>query len=97
LRRGFELEAGQRVVVVEDVVTTGRSLGEAAGAARSLGGEVVAAAAILDRSGGEYAPEVPFAYLATLDLPNWPASVCPLCAAGGAVEKPGSRPGAASN
>lgn len=97
LRRGFVLRQGERVVVVEDVVTTGRSTLEAARAARDRGAVVVAAAAILDRSGGAFDPGVPFLSLASLDLPTWRAQECPLCAAGGVAEKPGSRPGGAAS
>lgn len=94
LRRGFRLAAGERVVVVEDVVTTGRSTLETAEVARAVGGEVVAVGAIIDRTGGGGGPfEVPFFHLLTLDLPAWPAGECPLCAEGGTAVKPGSRPG----
>jgi orotate phosphoribosyltransferase len=95
LRRGFALRGGERVVVVEDVVTTGKSLLEAAAVARELGAHPIAAAAILDRSGGRFDPGVPFVSLAALDLPTWSVVECPLCAAGGVAEKPGSRPGPA--
>ncbi len=94
LRRGFELAAGERVVVVEDVVTTGRSTLEAAAVARAAGGDVVAVGAIIDRTGGgadEGPFDVPFFHLLDLDLPTWPAGDCPLCAEGGTAVKPGSR------
>ncbi|HXT20542.1 MAG TPA: orotate phosphoribosyltransferase [Thermoanaerobaculia bacterium] len=91
LRRGFELRNGERVAVVEDVVTTGKSTLEAAAVASGHGAEVVAVGAILDRSGGKHSFTVPFASLLALDFPTWPAAECPLCAAGGKPEKPGSR------
>jgi orotate phosphoribosyltransferase len=94
LRRGFELAAGERVVVVEDVVTTGRSTEETMALARQRGVRVVAVAAVLDRSGGagDGPFAVPFVALARLDLPTWAADACPLCAAGEPIDKPGSRP-----
>ncbi len=100
LRRGFALRPGERVVIVEDVVTTGRSTRETAAVAAALGAEVVGVGAIIDRSDrsrrGSAAPlfDVPFRALLELDLPSHAAADCPLCAAGGAPEKPGSRPGA---
>jgi orotate phosphoribosyltransferase len=97
LRRGFDLRPGERVAVVEDVVTTGRSTRETAALAEARGAVVVGVGAIIDRTGkrgGGAAPfEVPFRALLALDLPFYPADGCPLCAAGGAPEKPGSRPG----
>jgi orotate phosphoribosyltransferase len=93
LRRGFALRPGERVVVVEDVVTTGKSTREAAAVAEQLGALVVAMGAILDRSGGAHEFAVPFAALLALEFPLWEVAVCPLCAAGGVAEKPGSRPG----
>ena len=92
LRRGFELRRGERVVVVEDVVTTGKSTLETAELVRAAGAEVVGIGAILDRTAGTHPFQVPFAALLTLEVPTWPAAECPLCAAGGKPEKPGSRP-----
>jgi len=92
LRRGFALAPGERFVVVEDVVTTGKSTLESAAVGEAAGGRLVAAAAILDRSGGRSRFEVPFAALLSLDLPTWAAETCPLCAEGGVAVKPGSRP-----
>lgn len=91
LRRGFTLAAGERVLVVEDVVTTGGSTRETIEVARAAGGQVVGAAAIIDRSGGRQALDVPFQALATLALPTYDPGSCPLCAAGVPVVKPGSR------
>jgi len=92
LRRGFVLRQGERVVVVEDVVTTGKSTRETARLAESAGAEVAAIASILDRSGGGHGFAVPFAALLELDLPTWTADDCPLCREGTPAVKPGSRP-----
>jgi len=91
LRRGFALERGERVLVVEDVVTTGGSTRETIEVARAAGADVVGAAAIVDRSGGRQELGVPFHALVTLSLPTYQPDTCPLCAAGLPVVKPGSR------
>ena len=91
LRRGFSLDAGERVLVVEDVVTTGGSTRETMAVARAAGATVVGAAAIIDRSGGHQDLDVPFRALATIDLPAYQPEACPLCARGEPVVKPGSR------
>jgi orotate phosphoribosyltransferase len=92
LRRGFAITPGERVLVVEDVVTTGLSTRETMEVARGAGGDVVGAAALVDRSGGTSNLGVPFVSLLSIDLPTWPESECPLCAQGVPVVKPGSRP-----
>jgi len=91
LRRGFSLEPGEKVLVVEDVVTTGGSTQETIDVARAAGATVVGAAAIIDRSGGKQRIDVPFHALATMALPAYEADACPLCAQGKPVVKPGSR------
>ena len=91
LRRGFSLDAGDRVLVVEDVVTTGGSTRETIDVARAQGASVVGAAAIIDRSGGSQNLDVPFHALATVSLPTYQPDACPLCARGEPVVKPGSR------
>ena len=91
LRRGFSLDRGEKVLVVEDVVTTGGSTKETIEVARAAGADVVAAASIIDRSGGERRIDVPFHALARVSLPTYAPDVCPLCAAGVPVVKPGSR------
>ena len=91
LRRGFSLNPGERVLVVEDVVTTGGSTRETIAVARSAGATVVGAASIIDRSGGHQELDVPFRALATIDLPTYQPDACPLCARGEPVVKPGSR------
>lgn len=92
LRRGFRIEAGERALIVEDVITTGGSSLEVAQLVRRLGGEVAAAVSIIDRSGGAADLGVPRASLATLTVEAWAPEQCPLCAQGLPVEKPGSRP-----
>jgi len=91
LRRGFTLGPQDRVLVVEDVVTTGKSTRETIDVARAAGAHVVGAAAIIDRSGGDQKLDVPFHALATVSLPTYQPESCPLCAAGQPVIKPGSR------
>jgi len=97
LRRGFALREGEKVVVVEDVVTTGKSTLETAAVARALGAEPCAAGSILDRSPeGSSLGGLPLFALVRLELPTWAAAGCPLCAEGSLPVKPGSRPAAAS-
>ena len=91
LRRGFSLNATDRVLVVEDVVTTGGSTRETIQVARAAGARVVGAASIIDRSGGSQKLDVPFHALATVSLPTYQPEACPLCARGEPVVKPGSR------
>jgi len=91
LRRGFSLDPGEKVLVVEDVVTTGGSTRETLAVARQAGAEPVAAASIIDRSGGQQNLDVPYHALATITVPTYQPDACPLCAAGQPVVKPGSR------
>jgi orotate phosphoribosyltransferase len=91
LRRGFSLEAGEPVAVVEDVITTGGSTREVMDAVTARGAVVVAAGSLVDRSGGLVDLGVPRRCLLELEVPAWPAGACPLCAAGSKPEKPGSR------
>jgi len=92
LRRGFALSAGEPVVVVEDVVTTGGSTREVMDAVRARGARVLAVGSLVDRSGGTVDLGVPRASLLSLEVPTWAAEECPLCTAGSKPEKPGSRP-----
>jgi orotate phosphoribosyltransferase len=92
LRRGFVLSESDRVLVVEDVCTTGGSTRETMQVVTAAGGQVVGAAAIVDRSGGRVSFDVPFAALLDVDLPTYQPEACPLCAQGLPVVKPGSRP-----
>jgi orotate phosphoribosyltransferase len=94
LRRGFTLSDTDRVLVVEDVWTTGGSTRETMQVARAAGAQVVGAASIVDRSPSRSARAdlgVPFASLLDVDLPTYESSACPLCAQGLPVVKPGSR------
>ena len=91
LRRGFTLSAADRVVVIEDVVTTGLSTRETIDVAKAAGAVVVAAGSIIDRSGGSSNLGVPYESLAQLALPTYESEQCPMCAAGSPVTKPGSR------
>jgi orotate phosphoribosyltransferase len=91
LRRGFTLKPGERILVVEDVITTGGSTRECIAALEENGGKVVAAASIIDRSNGKADVGVPQISLAALDVPAYEADACPMCAAGTPAMKPGSR------
>ncbi len=91
LRRGFHIEPGQKVVMVEDIVTTGLSSRECIAAIRAAGGDVVAAACIVDRSGGKADVGVPLIALASLEVPAYPADQLPPELAAIPVQDPGSR------
>lgn len=91
LRRGFTLDPGEKVLVVEDVVTTGGSTRETMDVARAAGAVVVAACAIVDRSGGKQGLDVPFHALLPMDVKAYKEDECPLCKQGVPVVKPGSR------
>jgi orotate phosphoribosyltransferase len=91
MRRGFSLRAGQRVLVVEDVWTTGGSTREAIRVVEELGAHVVAAGALIDRSGGAVKLGVTAKALLDLAIPSYPPKECPLCADGSVAIKPGSR------
>jgi orotate phosphoribosyltransferase len=92
LRRGFVLGEADRVLVVEDVLTTGGSTRETMQVASAAGAQVVGIASIVDRSGGTARFDVPFESLLSVDLPTYAPEACPLCAQGLPVVKPGSRP-----
>jgi orotate phosphoribosyltransferase len=90
LRRGFSLEQGAKVIIMEDVVTTGKSTLEVAEVIKALGGVVVGAACIVDRFGGDLG--FPLYSAARIDLKSYDAAECPLCAEGKIeLQKPGSR------
>jgi orotate phosphoribosyltransferase len=91
LRRGFQLEPGARVAMVEDIVTTGLSSRECIEAIRAAGGDVVVAGCIVDRSGGRADVGAPLVALATLDVPAYPADALPPELAALPIEDPGSR------
>jgi len=92
LRRGFRIETGQRVLLAEDVVTTGGSLREVLALVREAGAEVVGVAALVDRtSGRDPGFGMPLTALVQLDVPTHVPEECPLCREGVPVVKPGSR------
>jgi len=91
LRRGFELKPNERVLVIEDVWTTGGSTREAIGVVEQEGGLAVAAGALIDRSGGRLELNVPARALLPMDVPSYEPDDCPLCRAGGIATRPGSR------
>ena len=92
LRRGFRLEPGERVLVVEDVITTGGSTMEVIDIVRDAGAIPVAAGSIIDRSGGKADLGIPRAALVTMKVEAHLPAECPMCKAGEPVVKPGSRP-----
>jgi orotate phosphoribosyltransferase len=91
LRRGFTLTPSDRVLVVEDVITTGGSTRETARVAEELGAHVVGAAAIVDRGGNAATIDLPLQALVQLNVPTYQPDQCPLCAQGLPAVKPGSR------
>ena len=91
LRRGFTLSSSDRVVVVEDVVTTGGSTRETIAVAEEAGASVLGAAAIIDRGADPGRLNLPLQALVRMEVPAYPPESCPLCAKGVAVVKPGSR------
>ena len=86
LRRGFALDPGEKVIVVEDVVTTGGSTRETMDVARAAGAIVVGACAIVDRSGGKQGLDVPFHALLPMDVKTYQPDDCPLCQQGSGRE-----------
>ena len=90
-RRGFAVQKGERVLVVEDIITTGGSVREVIDAVSRAGGDVVGVGVIIDRSGGKTKFEVPFKPLARLRVTTFREEACPLCRRGVPVYKPGSR------
>ena len=90
LRRGFGLRSGERVMVVEDVWTTGGSTRETMGIVEQAGGRVVAAAALIDRSSGTIEWDVPAKALVDVSIPSHEPFECPLCRTGEPITKPGS-------
>lgn len=90
LRRGFAFQPNERVLVVEDVWTTGGSTRETIGVVEQAGGLAVAAGALIDRSGNRLELNVPTKSLIDLDIPSYEAFECPLCRSGQEIAKPGS-------
>jgi orotate phosphoribosyltransferase len=95
-RRGTTFQTGDRVLVVDDILTTGGSLGETLDALAGYPVEVAGVAVLVDRSGGEANLGVPYVALATMDITTWDASDCPLCRRDQPVVKPGTTPTAGS-
>src|SRR5436305_5490511 len=91
LRRGFRLKPGERVLLVEDVVTTGLSSREAIAAIEAAGGKVIGAASLVDRSGGKADLGVPYTALIRIDVPAYAADALPAELASIPAVKPGSR------
>ena len=90
LRRSFEVARGEKVLVVEDVVTKGGRVRETLDIVRALGGEVVGVGTLVDRSGGKVGFGVPLESLLRLSIDTFDPATCPLCQAGAPVIKPGS-------
>ena len=91
-RRGFSLRPAERVLVVDDIMTTGGSVQETIDAVRSAGGQVAGAGVLVDRSGGAADLGVPIEALWRLDIPSFAAADCPLCAKGVPASHPGTTP-----
>jgi len=91
LRRGFTLAAGERCLVVEDVITTGGSTREVVRCVEELGGAVVGVGSLIDRSGGTAAFSIKRVALATVTAATYQPDACPLCTGGSVAIKPGSR------
>ena len=91
LRRGFSIEKGDRVLVVEDVVTTGGSVKEVIALLESMGAIVAGVGSIVDRSNGQVNFGVPFKSVLSMEVVSYPADDCPLCKQGIPAVKPGSR------
>jgi len=91
-RRGFALAPGERVLVVDDIMTTGGSVQETIDAVRSAGGAVAGAAVLVDRSSGAIRLDVPVQSLWRLEIPSFAPAECPLCAKGMPATHPGTTP-----
>ena len=91
LRRGFRIQRGEKVLIVEDVITTGGSVLEVGEVIRREGGEVIAFTSIVNRSEGRFQPGIPSYACVHMDIPIYTPQECPLCASGVPVVKPGSR------
>jgi orotate phosphoribosyltransferase len=95
-RRGFRVTPGERILLVEDVLTTGGSVLEIRRLAEAAGASAAGIAAIVDRTGGGFDPGIPVRALLGLAIARYAPDACPLCARGVPLVKPGSRPDAAS-
>ena len=90
-KRGFSLEPGQKVVIVDDVLTTGRSIFEVIDLVKGYGAQIVGIGELLDRSGGAVRFDYPFLPLASVNADSWEPEKCPLCAKGEPLTQRGSR------
>ncbi|OGS20279.1 MAG: orotate phosphoribosyltransferase [Elusimicrobia bacterium RIFOXYA2_FULL_39_19] len=90
-RRGFKVEKGEKIIIVEDVITTGKSTKEVADLLKSLGAEIVCAVSLIDRTGGKADLPFPAVSLLKLDIKTYQPQDCPLCKEGTTAIKPGSR------
>jgi orotate phosphoribosyltransferase len=88
LRRGFEISSGTRVLVVDDVVTTGGSLAETQACIENARGAVIGIGVLADRTAGRVASDVPFFACLTVDFPSYTPDECPLCASGVPIAPP---------
>jgi orotate phosphoribosyltransferase len=93
-RRGTTFRSGSRVLVVDDILTTGGSLRETLDALAAHPVDVAGVAVLVDRSGGMADLSVPYVALATMDIETWDAAECPICERGEPIVKPGTTPGA---
>lgn len=91
LRRGFEIKPGERILMAEDVTTTGGSVKEVIERVRQAGGEIVAVTAVVDRSGGRAQFGAPYYSLFQMEVQNYKPEDCPMCREGSQAVKPGSR------
>jgi orotate phosphoribosyltransferase len=91
LRRGFRIEEGQSVLVVEDVITTGGSVIEVGDAVRRAGGKIAGFGSVVNRSSGRFKPDEHYYFCVEMDVPMYKPDSCPLCAGGIPAVKPGSR------
>ena len=91
LRREFSILPGERILVIEDVWTTGKSTREGVDVVEAAGGRVVALGALVDRSGGRLEWKVPARALMEIAIPSYEPDQCPLCRAGSVAVRPGSR------
>lgn len=92
LRRGFSVSEAEQILIVEDVITTGRSTKETLEVARKAGADVVGIGALVDRGEAAKTFDVPVHVLVAVSWPTYDPDDCPLCAAGATLSKPGSRP-----
>ena len=91
LRRGFKLNSGDKVLVVDDVLTTGKSVNEVIEVLDQEGAELAGVATLVDRSGGEIEFSAPVKSLLAVDVTAYEPEECPMCEAGKKIDKPGSR------